>query len=59
MVIHYALQLGLGLLVLTRVFFHVRTVRLVPIAISEKPAMEVALKRRAGMNFSEIRSEYR
>ena len=55
----YAWQLGLGLLVLTRVFFHVRTVRLVPIAISEKPAMEVALKRRAGMNFSETRSEYR
>jgi hypothetical protein len=55
----YAWQLGLSLLVLTRVFFHVRTVRLVPIAISEKAAMEVALKRRAGMNFSEIRSEYR
>jgi hypothetical protein len=55
----HAWQLGLGLLVLTRVFFHVKTVRLVPIAISEKPAMEVALKRRAGMNLSETRSEYR
>ena len=51
----YATQLGL--FVLTRLFVHVKTVQLLPVAISRKPAMGVGLGRRARGRFQEFRSE--
>jgi hypothetical protein len=53
----YATQLGL--FVLARLFIHVKTVQLLPVAISGKPAMGVGLERRACMKFPEIRGKYR
>jgi hypothetical protein len=49
----------LGLFVLTRLFFHVKTVRLLPVAISRKPAMGVGLKRRTRNEIPGKFAEYR
>jgi hypothetical protein len=40
----------LGLFVLARLFIHVKTVQVLPVAISEKPALRVALKLAARRN---------
>jgi hypothetical protein len=40
----------LGLFVLTRLFIYVKTVQVLPVAISEKPALGVALKLAARRN---------
>jgi hypothetical protein len=49
----------LGLFVLARLVLHVKTVQLLPVAISGKPAMGVGLGRRARTEFPEFRSETR
>jgi hypothetical protein len=49
----------LGLFVLARLVLHVKTVQLLPVAMSGKPAMGVGLGRRAGIKFPEFRSETR
>jgi len=55
--IFFATQLGI--LILARLFIHVKTGQLLPVAISEKPAMRMALQRHVRRIFSVIRSEYR
>ena len=49
----------LGLFVLARLVLHVKTVQLLPVAISGKPALGVGLGRRAWIKFPEFRSETR
>jgi hypothetical protein len=49
----------LGLFALAWLLIHVKTVQLLPVAISGKPVVWVGLERRSGMKFPEFRSEYR